>query len=243
MAYLIFLLLALLFASLIWTPSARATQTSITPIADSYVSSLSPDTNYGGGSTVFSYNYQNEFVTPQYYNTWLKFDLSGIPSEATINSIILRLRTFVVVATNKVGVFLSDDTSWKEMEITWNSQPSLSNGQSLQILDIASSNTNYDFNLTTALKGKSIVSLVLKTLQPTGLIQFAQFYSREGAHGPRLIVNYTMPSIPSQADPTTTIFVLVAIVVVLVAAALFLLRRRRRVDKQPPTTPQLPTPP
>lgn len=237
-------LIAILLALFVSTPNAKATQTSTMPIADSYVSSVNPDTNYGGEGVLCTYNFQDPLLGNHFYNTWLKFDLSQIPSEATINSIILRMHTFLVLATNKVGVFLSDDTTWKELEITWNNQPSLSSTTSLRTVDIASANQDYDFELTVALKGKSTVSVVLKTLQSTGLAQLVEFMSKEGiSNRPVLIVDYSMPS--TSIDPSVIVIVGIVIIVVVavLGVAILKLRHREAVEKQAPTTPQLPPPP
>lgn len=225
------------------SPNVLGAELSIEPIADSYTDSDAPDVNHGGSSSLYSYYYELELINKSYeQDTWLKFDLSEIPSEATVNSIILRMHTFFTTSTtNKVGVFLCSNTDWGEMEITWNNCPEVT-GQPIGIVYIGSSDTDYDFDVTSAVEGKDVVTLVLKTLEPTELVGWADFVSKEYAlsqYHPELVVDYTTPSQPLTIDPLWGILIVGLIVVAVVIPVAYVVTRKKK-GSLPPSTPEIP---
>ncbi len=226
------------------TQNARAEQTSLVAIADSYVDNNNPTTNYGGVSSLYVYNQTFQYFPSSLECAWLKFNLSSVPSGANITSIVLRVRTTLwgPFATNEVGVFYCNDNSWTEAGITWNNTSSAVETTPLRTVNITSTNTNYDFELTSFLKGKSVVSLILESMHSTAYTGAAPIYSRESGYGPKLIVDYTMPSTGNPIDPTIPILAAVIIVVVL-AIAVIVLRRKKGTGKQPTTAPQSTTAP
>lgn len=224
------ILLSILVFSAV-TPIVSGSKLSIIATADSYTESRDPDVNHGGASSLYSYYYEYELfneTTSYEYHTWLKFDLSGIPSDATVNSIVLRMHTFLTTSTtNKVGVFLCSNTDWKELEITWNNCPEVT-GQPIDTVYVGSSDTDYDFDVTSAAKGKSAVTLVLKTQEPTESVGWADFISKEytlSKYHPRLVVDYTAPSTP--LDFTFLIIVSVGIIAVIIVAVYAITRRKK----------------
>jgi len=242
------------------TPNVLGKELSAVTTADSYTKSDDPDVNHGGVSILYSYNYELELfnqITTYEYHIWLKFDLSEIPSEATMNSIILRMHTSIIgtLATNKVGVFLCSNSTWQEMTVTWNNCPETT-GQPIDTVYVGTDDEDYDFDVTSAVKGKNVVTLVLKTLEPTELIGWAAFDSREtydDKDRPRLIVEYTTPSQPQDTDPPQPVntvpfywFLVVSVVVIaivvivsLIIAAYALTRKKKQVS--PSTTPPTPS--
>ncbi len=238
------LYLCLLVISIV-IPSVLGTELSIVATADSYTDNDDPDVNYGGTSNLYSYNYTYNLFNETYNHEnhiWLKFDLSGIPSEATVSSITLRMHTNIIgtYSTNKVGVFLCSNTTWQEMTITWNNCPEAT-GQPIDTVYVGTANKNYDFDVTSAVKGKSVVTLVLKTLETTDLAGFAVFESREGYsdNRPRLIVDYTTPSQQLYIDPSV-LLIGGLVVIVVVIGAIYGLTRRGKKPAPPKTTPRTP---
>jgi hypothetical protein len=227
--------LLVLLVLILATPNVLGTQTDIVSLADSYTSNIYPTANYGGSDFLDSYYYTYEILgqsNTQACVTWLKFDLSGISSEATVNSVILRVHTNVIapVATNKIGAFLCSDSNWQEMTIIWNNSPQVT-GSPISTVFVSAGDKDYDFDVTSTVKGKSIVTLVLKTLESTSLAGFASFYSREKqqtGYRPRLVVDYTSPSQPSSPVDPALWLVLGVIAIVVVLAAYFMMRRRKQ---------------
>jgi hypothetical protein len=210
------------------------TQASITATADSYVDSSTPDANFGNSIFLYTHNYtisvaeagaglNNTNLIGPLSSAWLKFDLSKIPPQAIVNSIILRMHTAIwgTRSHNIVGVFVCDDISWTETEITWTNAPTLYGATSQQTVSINDPDVDYDFNLTSALMGKSAVSLVLETVQSAK--EPAVFNSRDLDNGPTLIVGYTMPTNTALIE----IVGIGVIVVITIMAALILVRRKR----------------
>ena len=223
-------LLVLLFSLAFSIPSANATQTSFVAVADSYVDISHPDANYGSNIYLYTHNHDaTENNIGPIGTAWLKFDLSEIPSQAIVKSIILRMRTGLwgTRGINKVGVFVCEDNSWTESGesgITWTNAPSVSSSSPLQTLDVGDQDVDYDFNLTSTLTIKPVLTLVLKTVQPVK--GPAVFDSKELHNGPTLIIDYDMPANLLNAD-----FVVIGgigLVVVVVVLGVFVFRRRRK---------------
>jgi PGF-pre-PGF domain-containing protein len=106
---------------------------NIYPSEDAYTDSENPDSNYGNENHLDVYCYEG---TEPYKYAFLKFDLEGIPTWATINSATLRWyvqNTDYLWAYGYVGPV--EDDSWTENTITWNSQPSISEGGALSEFD------------------------------------------------------------------------------------------------------------
>ena len=88
--YLLFLTLLILVTSQflilkVDTSVIGSTTTILYAIADAYVNETSPDTNYGSNDTlIINFNSHNCFA-------YIMFNLSSIPSEATLISAMLRV--------------------------------------------------------------------------------------------------------------------------------------------------------
>jgi hypothetical protein len=222
------------------TPIVSGSELSVVATADSYTETDDPDVNHGGASSLYSYYYEYELfneTTSYEKHTWLKFDLSEIPLDATVNSIALRMHTFFSTdTTNKVGVFLCSNTDWEELEITWNNCPEVT-GQPIDTVYVGSSDTDYDFDVTSAVKGKGAVTLVLRTLEPTELVGWADFISKEytlSKYHPRLVVEYTTPSTP--LDFTFLIMISVGIIAVIIVVAYGITKRKKLPSPSETTT-------
>ena len=232
------MLLIILFFSLPFQARIvkAATQISIVPSADSYVDDLDPNANHGSSIFLYTHNYTESVgeagarvgdaqnMIGPIGDTWLKFDLSQVPSQATINSIILRMHTSVwgTRTVNIVGVFVCDDNSWTESGITWNNAPSPSSTMPLQTVECGDPDIDREFNLTTALSGKTEVTLVLKTVQLAK--EPAVFDSRDLSNGPSLVVDYTMPV----DTGLLVVFVIGAIIVIVVLSTLVVRLKQRK---------------
>jgi len=198
-------LISIAILSAFMVPNVKATnEISIGAIANSYVDNASPATNFGNSIFLYSHNYNvsvaeasaglnNTNLIGPMANTWLKFDLSKIPPQAIVSSIVLRMHTAVwgTRSHNKVGVLVSEDVSWTETGITWNNAQFLGSNAPIQVVDVNDPDINYDFNLTSALTGRSLISLILESVQSAK--EPAVFNSRSLNNGPTLLVDYTMP--------------------------------------------------
>ena len=87
------------------------------PSADTYVSSVAPNTNYG--SSVVN-------VVGVGTTTYLKFNLSGVPTGGTVAKATLRLYVDAVVTPGRFDVFnLPATPVWSENALTFNTPPPL----------------------------------------------------------------------------------------------------------------------
>ncbi|MGA9567428.1 MAG: DNRLRE domain-containing protein, partial [Candidatus Korobacteraceae bacterium] len=87
------------------------------PAADTYVASGAPNTNYGTNTMLA--------IQPNVY-TFIRFNISGIPTNATVQKAVLRL--FVSAPSAPIaGTFsvYQINTSWSELTLTWNNKPAL----------------------------------------------------------------------------------------------------------------------
>ena len=233
--FLVVLLLTLIVVSV--KNGTAETQIHIPAIADAYVDNATPNANYGSALFLYTHYYnqsvgqasagsgsQNE-VGP-IVRTWLKFDLSQIPSQAEIDSVNLRVHTAIwgTRSVNKVSVFVCDDTSWTESALSWNSAPSALSSNSLGTIECANPDMDYNFDLSSALSGGKSISLVLETVQLSK--EPAVFNSKDlnPDTGPTLIVDYSLP----MNIEVIGLIVLAAVIAVILIVVFFRLKKQKR---------------
>lgn len=94
---------------------------SLTAVADAYVEQNTPDANFETS--------QELKVNQIYNNTFVKFDLSSIPTDVLVTSVYFEMTSFGGYAYGGDGNvytrFVSDD-SWDESQITWTNAPAAS---------------------------------------------------------------------------------------------------------------------
>jgi len=150
-------------------------------------------------------------------HSFLKFSLSGLPSEAIINSAGLDL--FAVSAypgpdDARIDACEVTDDSWHENTITWNTMPDI--GNVLDRVDVRASNIWYEWNVTSFVEsqygGDKVVSLCM--IPPHQANSSASFVSKDHPNNdnhPYLEVTYIInnpPNVPTslrcegQTNPT-----------------------------------------
>ncbi|MFX1466507.1 MAG: DNRLRE domain-containing protein [Promethearchaeota archaeon] len=176
---------------LLLTPSAKAETKTFEPIADSFINSEKPTSNFGG-QDVLRVTYQNRtYFDDIERRAYLKFNLSEVPSGSTINSAKLRLHTVVVTETTKIGAFYCPDNSWEELEITWENAPDTS-GDAVDIVSVADPGEWHEWDVTSIAKKDTTISIVLqiddseKSKNP-----WVSFRTKETNRDPQLVVEYT----------------------------------------------------
>jgi len=89
------------------------------PVADTYASSASPNSNYGGEDTLVIQD-TDAHATRKF--AYLSFDLSPIPSESTILS--AELKMYLTQSSAFATYSLSRISGpWQEFNLTWNNRP------------------------------------------------------------------------------------------------------------------------
>jgi hypothetical protein len=109
--------------------SALTGSAVIEPEADTFVIYAVSDGNFGDWDLVelsppYASAYQNAFV-------YLRFDLSGVPADVTIQSVKLQMTAFQGQDRGgdaTVYTYLVPNDSWAEMSTTWRNMPAVSGG-------------------------------------------------------------------------------------------------------------------
>jgi len=110
--------------------TAHAAKRIMPPIDDTYTHAERPNIAFGTGSSVYTgwYDHTGTPGTPSpnggAERTWMKFDLSTLPADATIGRVLLWLYCYTVPSGGgHVEVHSVDNKDWSEKDVTWNNSP------------------------------------------------------------------------------------------------------------------------
>jgi hypothetical protein len=149
---------------------------TLTPLADAYVNSASPTTNFGASTAL------RMDASPDDLHSYIKFDvqgLSGAPAQVT-------LRLFAT-STSTTGVKTRgvSDTGWGETTITFNNAPAMDGPAGGASGQIKTANTWISIDVTSLVSGNGTLSIAVTTTSSTAI----SMASREtGANSPQLII-------------------------------------------------------
>ena len=163
---------------------------------------------------------------------YLMFDLSYIPTDATLESAVLQLCCAELTETHTIGIHYCSNNDWKENEITWKNKPSYEKSVISTQRVSKGSNTWYNWTVTNAARtavGNKKISLVVKseTRHKTAWLYFAsrdQEYSWMKEYRPKLILEYTKPVVESVGEISG--FPLESLVTGIITASYLIIRRR-----------------
>jgi len=121
--------------------------------------------------------------------SYVRFNLSDIPANATIESIELKLKskTFIPQGNRWIRV-ANSSIEWTENEITWDNKPERDRWLDTKWIELMEE--WYSWDCTDAAINKENLSLALELLE--GMDGLVVFYSRESEYKPRLEVKYTI---------------------------------------------------
>lgn len=198
----VFLLVLLLSAATTSVQRVAASTVSNTvtvlAVADSIVSSLEPDSNYG---TLWSLTV--DYREREHIYAYVMFNLSEIPSDVEITDASLQLYNVdAFPAELNVSAHYCQDNTWNETEISWGSMPSFAPEPDCSIQ--VSKYGWYNWTVTDRVRsvvsnGDKFLTEVLKVdvETPDGAFM-AAFYSKDfqqgEEYGPRLTINVTKRS-------------------------------------------------
>ncbi|MEU6089809.1 DNRLRE domain-containing protein [Streptomyces sp. NPDC047085] len=172
-------------------PVATAATTTFTPVADTYVQSTTPSTNYG---TSAQFVVDNSPVR----QSFLKFTVSGITDPVT--SAKLRIRTISGNnGSSDGGTFKAmTDTTWSETGTTWNNKPAI-DGATLGTLGSVVRDTWYEIDVTSLVTGNGTFSVGATSPNNDG----AYYDAREsGADAPQLVITTGATPPPTSPPPS-----------------------------------------
>ena len=234
------LVLALLVTSALAIPPVQAPRDkkTLNPKADSCARSDSPAWNTGREWYLWVEERFEEMLS------FLMFDLSQIPSGATIERAKLRLHTTGDTSKKApVSVYHCPSNDWTEEGITYNNKPAFS-PEPVDTANVTTPMTWYEWNVTATVQsafeadGKRL-SLVLKA-DTYGLVQFQSKndpLARPPPEDtrPQLVVLYEAPP-PSGTDPILTATIIIAVIAAVavgLGSSYILLKRRRPSSPKP----------
>src|SRR5438876_6044095 len=169
------------------------TYTATFPAAeDTYVKSTRPSTNYGQDTTL------QADMEPSIKRALIRFSVTGIPSNATIQSATLRL--FVVDRSNQSGSIQRVNGSWDENTTRWANAPAV--GQRVAIIPgAAQQNTWKEANVLPAVTGNGRVDFYILTGSTDGV----DYASRDNTQfQPALVILWSVPTSAPSPTPDAT---------------------------------------
>lgn len=158
--------------------------------ADARVQGSNPATNYGTSSKLKVDDPDEE--------SYIRFTVAGVTG--AIQNATLRL--FVNNGSSDgPSLYLIDDNSWTETEITWNNRPVPTGGPIADIGAVAA-DTWAEYNVTAQVTGDGTYNFVLLSDGTDGI----GFESREGSPSPELVLTFASGSTPTDmpVPPTNT---------------------------------------
>ena len=240
--FLFFLLLT--FSTISDSVRSKASeQVTLIAIADSVVMEYIPaefgeqgfnqgqDQNFGDFPNLLIYGGSDQNGS-FFYNifAFIKFDLSSIPVDSSLDSATLKLCTTpTAINETTVAVFFCPVDSWTELGITYKNQPPFDTNplDTITIKNQGLESHSYSWNVINACKtawknAEKKVSFVIKNTDTTfrWASCWPEFYSRGSeTDPPQLIITYTLPE-PTPPLPVAIPieYVIIAIVAIAVIA-------------------------
>ena len=179
------------------------------PVADAYVSEAAPTTNFGSATKLDVQNLDAEI--PDDRRSYVGFDLSSIPGNATITSAAFKAYLFEAQGLSSVSIQLRRVTSsWAYNTVTWNNKPSSS---SYTAINIDTQPREFGWNVTSLVQdywvGRNFgtsPNFGLELRGPeSGAYYLRSFYSFNAtSNRPYLIVSYELPTPTPTRTPTPT---------------------------------------
>lgn len=161
------------------------TTVTLYPIADTYVNSSSPDTNYGNANRLY--------LRKETAYAYIMFNLSSIPLDANIISVELKVYLSNIGGyTGSIGAHYCSNDSWTELDTNWNNRPIFA--------EVATGTVYYGMWVTYGYDSWNVTTDVINALSKGKLSEvlvdhrsssYAYFNSREGSSSPKLEIEYT----------------------------------------------------
>src|SRR2546427_821486 len=179
-------------------PPAPTTTTTLvtagavgTVVADTYVQSDLPTTNFGTKPQIFVDNgVASNPGTTGVQHTFLRVSVSGVGA-SHVSSAHLKLQVASVTNSGSVAggsIHAITNCSWNELTMTWNTQPAI-DGPALATLGAVAAGQIADFDVTPAIPGDGVYCFAIDTASTDSAI----YNSREGSGGPPALVVQVAP--------------------------------------------------
>ncbi|MHC6594066.1 CBM96 family carbohydrate-binding protein, partial [Arthrobacter sp. C152] len=168
--------------------SAVAVSNTLTlaAVADTYISTASPDSNYGAATTLA--------VSGAQYHVLLRFNVS-IPTGATVTGV--NLRVYSKRTANSSLVIHPAETMWDESTVTYATRPTWHPEELARTASLRANKYVATSLPTSSIPGIGPVSFELNTSSDAQ----GSLSSRETSNPPQLVITYTPAASPT---PTAT---------------------------------------
>ena len=168
-------------------PAIGSTTEILYPIADAYVNSSSPDTNYG------LENYLQLSTTSESAYAYVMFNLSSLPSEANVFSAKLKVYLSDISGyTGSIGAHYCSNDDWTELGITWNNKPAYVGTATDTVYYGMFVYHGYDtWDVTIDVRNALGKGKLTEVLVDHRTSSRSRFVSREGESKPKLEVEYS----------------------------------------------------
>jgi hypothetical protein len=165
---------------------------SLPIIADSYVYSAAPSTNYGAATTL----YVGSQSTSAIGRALFRFDLGSIPVGATVLS--ASFQAYLVQTSSSPATLDVElkriDAPWQEMIVTWSTQPGYTGANN--VLSVGMTLGYYSWDVTSLVQTwvsgatNNGLALMSKNESTIGWRGFASRESTSPPNPPRLVITY-----------------------------------------------------
>ena len=163
------------------TASEPTPTATFQPIADAFVRSASPTSNYGTA------DYLRVRADSPVYDSYLMFDVNGLGASSVVSA---TLRLFVDDGSPDGGTVYSVSNGWTETGVNWNNAPG---GSALGSLGSVTAGTWVEFDLSAIVTGEGVYSFALASNSTNS----AFYSSREGLNPPELVLETGTPLAPT----------------------------------------------
>jgi hypothetical protein len=167
------------------TPTSSAGTVTLNPVADSYVDSANPSTNYGTSTQI-------RVDGSPIVNSYLRFNVQGLSGSATQATLRLYANSAL---TSGYSVQRVADNTWGETTINYGNAPAI--GAAIGATGAVSANTWTSVDVTAYITGNGAFSFALTDPSTTAL----SLASREAANKPELVLSTGGGLLPT---PTAT---------------------------------------
>jgi RHS repeat-associated protein len=217
---LIACLIALLLTNTVWSNTAHAASTTLTPSADAFVQAgTNAGKNYG---TLTSLRARTSATAASNYDSYLTFNTGSVP-----NIINAKLRLYAKLSASgsvSTGAYAVASTTWSETGITWNNKPA--RGALLGSVTVNSTAYAYkDIDVTAYVQGeyaagRKVVSFAYHNGANTSI--YITGYSRNStsANKPQLLITYDLaPTVSLSAPAANSVYTAPATIAIGASAA------------------------
>ncbi len=174
-------------------PSADAATVTLTPVADTTVSSATPATTAGSATTL---TVDGSPVT----QVFVRFDLTGVTG--TVQSAKLRLRVDAAKDAGSVAggtIATSSNVAWPEATTSWNTRPPV-DGPTLATMGAVARTKWVESTVTGGVTAGQSVTFAITS----GNADAAIYDSRETGSAPQLVLTTQAPTTTSSSTTTTS---------------------------------------